>query len=151
MTSNSPYITPTPQCDGGEPIHVRLKGLARDDWETYRDTTARYEAAWSAAVDPPVIDDFLPPPGHQPLRSLLLTHLIQEEYERTQRPRRTRRDDRVLRPLPRTAGRSLGDPRAHVVGGSDCILGSETDERPSTRNRPFRRATDSCASWPAEE
>jgi serine/threonine-protein kinase len=59
-----------------------LKGLARVDWQAYRDTATRYEAAWSASGDAPVIDDFLPAPGHQPLRSLLLIHLIQEEYER---------------------------------------------------------------------
>jgi tetratricopeptide (TPR) repeat protein len=68
--------------DGRLPIPVRLKRLSRSDWETYRDTSARYEAAWSSAAHPPAIDDFLPSPGHQPLRSLLLIHLIQEEYER---------------------------------------------------------------------
>jgi tetratricopeptide (TPR) repeat protein len=72
----------TCQYDGRAPIPVRLKGLPRVDWETYRDTAERYEAAWSMAAHPPVIDEFLPAPGHQPLRSLLLIHLIQEEYER---------------------------------------------------------------------
>src|SRR5277367_1714115 len=76
-------MTPTTrQYHGRAPIPVRLKGLSRVDWETYRDTAARYESAWSAPAHPPAIDDFLPAPGHQPLRSLLLIHLIQEEYER---------------------------------------------------------------------
>jgi tetratricopeptide (TPR) repeat protein len=48
----------------------------------YRDAAARYEEAWSGAAQPPAIGDFLPSFGHQPLRSLLLIHLIKEEYER---------------------------------------------------------------------
>ena len=63
-------------------IHSRLMTLSRDDWAAYREAAARYEAAWSGEADPPVMDGFLPPPGHQPLRSLLLVHLIKEEYER---------------------------------------------------------------------
>ena len=63
-------------------IPNRLKGLSRDDWTTYREAAARYEAACSGTVEPPTINDFLPSHGHQPLRSLLLIHLIKEEYER---------------------------------------------------------------------
>ena len=48
----------------------------------YREVAARYEEAWSGGAQPPAIDDFLPSPAHQPLRSLLLIHLIKEEYER---------------------------------------------------------------------
>ena len=64
------------------PIPIRMKGLSRDDWDAYRETAARYEVAWSDSGDPPALDDFLPASGHQPLRSLLLIHLIKEEYER---------------------------------------------------------------------
>ena len=63
-------------------IPARLRALSRDDWTAYREAAARYEAAWTAESDPPVIGDFLPPPRHQPMRSLLLVHLIKEEYER---------------------------------------------------------------------
>src|SRR5262245_28055477 len=68
--------------DGMVPIPVRLKNLSPADWKSYRDTTARYEAAWSVGFRPPVIDDFLPSAERQPLRSLLLIHMIKEEYER---------------------------------------------------------------------
>jgi serine/threonine protein kinase len=64
------------------PISIRLRCLSRDDWKTYRETAACYEAAWSESLEPPAIDDFLAAPGHQPLRSLLLIYLIKEDYER---------------------------------------------------------------------
>jgi serine/threonine protein kinase len=76
-------MTPTtPQPAEMSPIPDRLKGLARDDWNAYRETTARYEAAWSEPFAPPAIDDFLPSLERPALRSLLLIHLIKEEYER---------------------------------------------------------------------
>jgi serine/threonine-protein kinase len=68
--------------DATVPIPDRLKALPRDDWNIYRNTAARYEAAWSESGGPPVIEDFLPPPQSQPLRSLLLVHFIKEEFER---------------------------------------------------------------------
>ncbi len=64
------------------PIPARLKFLPPEEWTAYRDTTARYESAWSDPNKPPTIDDFLPSPRHQPLRSLVLVHCIKEEYER---------------------------------------------------------------------
>ena len=52
--------------DGMDPIPIRLKGLSRDDWTTYREAAARYEAACSGTVEPPAINDFLPAPGTSP-------------------------------------------------------------------------------------
>ncbi len=68
--------------DGMVPIPDRLKRLLQVDWNAYRETAARYEAAWSDSGEPPVLDDFLPAPDRRPLRALLLIHLIKEEYER---------------------------------------------------------------------
>ncbi len=67
--------------EGSSPIADRLKNLPRGDWMAYREAAARYEAAWSGATPPPTIDDFLPSPSCEPMRSLLLIHLIKEEYE----------------------------------------------------------------------
>src|SRR5579883_1845711 len=79
----APTMSATPsRRDGMGPISGRLTGLPGDDWRAYRQATARYEAAWSDSAEPPAIEDFLPTPGHEPLRSLLLLHLIKEEYER---------------------------------------------------------------------
>jgi len=64
------------------PIPDRRKNLSRDDWNAYREMTARYESAWSNSAVPPTIDEFLPSLEQQPLRSLLLVHFIKEEYER---------------------------------------------------------------------
>jgi Phosphotransferase enzyme family len=64
------------------PIADRLKRLNRRDWNVYRDRVARFEAASSGSSGAPTIDDFLASPEQQPLRSLLLIHLIKEEYER---------------------------------------------------------------------
>jgi hypothetical protein len=68
--------------DGRVPVPIRMKSLSRTDWDAYRETAAQFEAAWADSGEPPALDDFLPAPGHQPLRSLLLIHLIKEEYER---------------------------------------------------------------------
>ena len=45
------------------PIPARMKALSRSDWDAYRETAARYEAAWADSGDPPAMDDFLPAPG----------------------------------------------------------------------------------------
>ena len=64
------------------PIADHLKRLSRRDWNVYRETIAHFEAAWSGPAGDPRIDDFLASPERQPLRSLLLIHLIKEECER---------------------------------------------------------------------